>query len=307
MSKPTSPFYKIKNWPAYNEALKRRGSLTIWFDPAMTWDAAPTGKRGRQPDCSDAAIQTCLTIKVLFGMALRQTTGFVESLLRLTDLGPGRAELQHAEPPPEDPEGEHPLSRVPRPAPPPDRQYRDQGRGRRGVERPQAWRHEAARLAQDPHRNRRANTGNPGCRAHHQRRRRCRAGKRHRFKRTGEGCCPSFSTRSHTIRKSPASLPTAPSTPATCHEAIAARGAAAIIPPRKNAKPWKPDTPGAIARNEALRASKRFGRMIWRRWSGCHRRSRVETKMHCVKLLGQRWPRGTLIVRSRSSRSGSPS
>ena len=31
-----------------------------------------------------------------------------------------------------------------------------------------------------------------------------------------------------------------------CHEAIAARGAAAIIPPRKNAKPWKPDTPGAI-------------------------------------------------------------
>ena len=73
-----------------------------------------------------------------------------------------------------------------------------------------------------------------------------------------------------------------------CHDAIAARGAAAIIPPRKNAKPWKPDSPGAVARNEALRASKRFGRTIWRRWSGYHRRSRVETKMHCVKLLGQR-------------------
>lgn len=41
--------YKTRNWPAYNEALKRRGSLTIWFDPAMTWDATPTGKRGRQP------------------------------------------------------------------------------------------------------------------------------------------------------------------------------------------------------------------------------------------------------------------
>ena len=54
------------------EALKRRGSLTIWFDPAMTWEAAPTGKRGRQPDYSDAAIQACLTMKVLFGMALRQ-------------------------------------------------------------------------------------------------------------------------------------------------------------------------------------------------------------------------------------------
>ncbi len=73
-----------------------------------------------------------------------------------------------------------------------------------------------------------------------------------------------------------------------CHDAIAARGAFAIIPPRKNAKPWKPDSAGAVARNKALRASKRFGRTIWRRWSGYHRRSRVETKMHCVKLLGQR-------------------
>ena len=47
----------------------------------MIWQAAPTGKRGGQPDFSDAAIQTYLTIKVLFAMALRQTTGFVESLL----------------------------------------------------------------------------------------------------------------------------------------------------------------------------------------------------------------------------------
>ena len=73
-----------------------------------------------------------------------------------------------------------------------------------------------------------------------------------------------------------------------CHDAIAARGAAAIIPPRKNAKFWKTDTAGAIARNEILRTSKRVGRTIWRRWSGYHRRSRAETKMHCVKLLGQR-------------------
>jgi Transposase DDE domain len=87
MSRPNTPTYKTLNWTEYNKALKRRGSLTIWFDPAMAWGAAPTGKRGRQPDYSDAAIQTCLTMKVLFGMALRQTTGFVESLLRLIDLG----------------------------------------------------------------------------------------------------------------------------------------------------------------------------------------------------------------------------
>jgi hypothetical protein len=73
-----------------------------------------------------------------------------------------------------------------------------------------------------------------------------------------------------------------------CYDAIAARDAHAVIPPRKNAKMWKPDTPEARARNEAVRSSKYLGRALWRRWSGYHRRSRVETKMHCVKLLGQR-------------------
>ena len=47
----------------------------IWFDPTMVWEATSTGMRGRQRDYSDAAIQTCLTMKVLFGMARRQTTG----------------------------------------------------------------------------------------------------------------------------------------------------------------------------------------------------------------------------------------
>lgn len=37
-----------------------------------------------------------------------------------------------------------------------------------------------------------------------------------------------------------------------CHDAIATRGAHAVIPPRKNAKPWKPTSPGAIARNDAV-------------------------------------------------------
>ena len=66
----------------------------------MIWEAAPTGRRGRQQTYSGKedqktawgavfptnAIQTCLSMKVLFGIALRQTTGFVESLLRLVGL-----------------------------------------------------------------------------------------------------------------------------------------------------------------------------------------------------------------------------
>ena len=47
----------------------------IWFDPEMGWEAAALGKRGRPQSYSDAAIQTCLLMKVLFGMALRETTG----------------------------------------------------------------------------------------------------------------------------------------------------------------------------------------------------------------------------------------
>lgn len=46
--------------------------------------------------------------------------------------------------------------------------------------------------------------------------------------------------------------------------------------------------PGLDARNEALRATRRLGRAIWKKWSGYHRRSLAETKMHCFKLLGQR-------------------
>ncbi len=73
-----------------------------------------------------------------------------------------------------------------------------------------------------------------------------------------------------------------------CRDAIAGRGAEAVIPHRRNAKPWNKNSPGAGTRNEALRAIKRLGRTIWRRWSGYHRRSRAETKMNCMKLLGQK-------------------
>ncbi len=79
--------HKTTNWSANNEALCQRGSLTIWFDTDMEWIPPPTGKRGRQQSFSDAAIQACLTMKVLFGMPLRQTTGFVQSLLQLVGLG----------------------------------------------------------------------------------------------------------------------------------------------------------------------------------------------------------------------------
>ena len=73
-----------------------------------------------------------------------------------------------------------------------------------------------------------------------------------------------------------------------CHAAIAQRGAQAVIPPRKNARPWRATLVGAASRNAALNACHRLGRAIWKKWSGYHRRSLVETKMHCFKRLGER-------------------
>ncbi|MBB2776509.1 UNVERIFIED_ORG: hypothetical protein HNP28_001824 [Comamonas terrigena] len=63
--------YRITNWKQYHTALKARGSLTVWIDKNMSWFAAGSGKRGRSPQFSDAAIQFCLTIKNLFCLALR--------------------------------------------------------------------------------------------------------------------------------------------------------------------------------------------------------------------------------------------
>ena len=70
-----------------------------------------------------------------------------------------------------------------------------------------------------------------------------------------------------------------------CRQVIADRQAHAVIPPRKNARPWKDTKVHSRERNELLRTVKHLGRIIWKKWSGYHRRSLVETKMHCIKLL----------------------
>ncbi|KFE33444.1 IS5 family transposase [Thioclava atlantica] len=275
MSRPTPPTYKIKNWRAYNEALKRRGSLTIWFDPEMMWEARPTGKRGRQPTYSDAAIQTCLTMKVLFGMALRQTTGFVESLLQLSGLDwsvPDFSTLSRRQ--------KTLAVNIP---------YR-------GSEGP-------LHLLIDSTGIKVEGEGEWNARKH--------GGAKRRIWRKVHLGIDEKTLEIRAVEFTSGDIGDAPMLPELlgqispnqeignvtadgaydtrkCHEAIADRGAYAVIPPRKNAKFWKPDSAGAIARNEALHASKRLGRKIWRKWSGYHRRSRAETKMHCMKLLGQR-------------------
>lgn len=75
----------------HNAALKARRPLMIWLDKGMQWQwcAPANGKRGRQRTFSDAAIQLCLGIKCLFGLALHQSLGLVDSLLRPVGLYSG--------------------------------------------------------------------------------------------------------------------------------------------------------------------------------------------------------------------------
>lgn len=86
MSKPSPARYHTTNWSSYNEALRKRGSLLFWLDKDMTWLALRDGRPGRPAVFSDAAIQFCLSIKILFKLPLRQTAGMVASLLKLAGL-----------------------------------------------------------------------------------------------------------------------------------------------------------------------------------------------------------------------------
>jgi hypothetical protein len=82
MSKPSPARDRTTNWPDYNGALRKRGSLLIWLDKQLTWLAPHQGRPGRPPDFPNAAIQFCLSIKVLLKQPPRQTSGMVASLLR---------------------------------------------------------------------------------------------------------------------------------------------------------------------------------------------------------------------------------
>ncbi len=266
--------YRTLNWAEYNLSLKQRGSLSIWFDLQMAWEAEASGLRGRQQTYSDAAIQACLTLKVLFSLPLRQTTGFVESLLRLVGLDWA----------------------VP--------DFSTLCRRQRTLTVALPYRGSAGplHLLIDSTGIKAEGEGEWNARKH--------GGSKRRLWRKIHIGIDEQTLEIRAIEATSSSIGDAPVLPdlinqippdeeigsvtadgaydtRKCHDAIAARNAHAVIPPRKNAKLWKPDTPGARARNEAVRSSKYLGRALWRQLTGYHRRSRVETKMHCVKLLGQ--------------------
>ena len=81
--------YRVRNWREYETGLRARGSLTVWLGltdgKLANWTSPrPTRRKpGRQRKYSNHAIETTVTLGVVFGLASRQTEGFLRSLLTL--------------------------------------------------------------------------------------------------------------------------------------------------------------------------------------------------------------------------------
>ena len=77
--------YRIRNWREYERGLRSRGDVTIWLseDAIAAWIPPKNGLRGGRHRYSNLAIRTGLTLRVVFGLPLRQTEGFLDSLLSL--------------------------------------------------------------------------------------------------------------------------------------------------------------------------------------------------------------------------------
>src|SRR3954470_15669962 len=79
---------RVTNWRDYDESLRRRGSLAVWFsdEAVAAWEAERRTSRGGQPAYSDLAILTALTFKAVFRLAYRQTEGLIGSGIGLLGL-----------------------------------------------------------------------------------------------------------------------------------------------------------------------------------------------------------------------------
>ena len=60
--------YRVANWAAYNRALVRRGDVTVWVssEAVAAWTPRRSGRRGGQRRYSNLAIETALTLRLLY-------------------------------------------------------------------------------------------------------------------------------------------------------------------------------------------------------------------------------------------------
>ena len=275
MNKPTSKIYRTTNWSSYNQALINRGNITIWFDSNTQWYAQSTHKQGRNQTYSDTAIQCCLMIKVLFRLTLRMTTGFVQSLIRLCGLdwtAPDYSTICRRQKHiniaigyQKSSDGLHLLVDST------GLKFLGEGEWKRKKHQPEyrrQWRklHIALDAETLQIRAVQLTTNNVGDSQV--------LGELLDQIPKDEEIDSVYTDGAYDTKR--------------CRQLVADRNAHAIIPPRKNGKPWKDTRISSIERNALLDTVKHLGRTIWKKWSGYHLRSLVETKMHCIKLLGDK-------------------
>ena len=275
MNKPTPKIYRTTNWSSYNSALINRGNLSIWFDPKTQWYAQPKGKHGRNQTYSNTAIQCCLMIKSLFHLSLRMVTGFVQSLIHLCRLdwtAPDYSTICRRQ--------KHIDIAI---------NYQKSSNG--------------LQLLVD-------STGLKFLGEGEWKRKKHQPEYRRQWRKLHIGIdAKTLQIRAIQLTTNNVSdsqvlgdlldqIPQDEQIDSVytdgaydtkqCRQVIADRQAHAVIPPRKNAKPWKDTKTSSLERNELLRTVKRLGRTIWKNWSGYHRRSLIENKMHYIKLLGDK-------------------
>ena len=80
--------YRVANWAPYNQALVRRGDVTVWLtsEAIAAWTPRRSGQRGGQRRYSDLAIETALTLRLLYHLPLRQAAGFLHALFGMMRL-----------------------------------------------------------------------------------------------------------------------------------------------------------------------------------------------------------------------------
>ena len=261
------PIYRIRNSKQHNDALVRRGWLTLWVDPEtlQAWRHQGPAQRGAQFRYSDTAIQCVLTPRAVYRLPLRATEGFARSILGLmgldldvpddTTLCRRAKSLQITRPK----EAEGPLHLVI------DstglKVYREgQWKVRQhGYSRRRTW--VKLHLAIDPesHEIRAAMVSEPGV---------TDAEAVPDLLAQEEGPIQGVEADGAYDRRS-------------VYEGLERRGAEAIIPPRRDAKIIRDGNRGGprLARDENPRRIRKIGRAAWKEESGYHRRWLGETAM----------------------------
>lgn len=267
--------YRLRNWSEYSAGLKQRGSMTFWLEESVldSWVVQElSGKRGASVFYSDVAIVTMATLKAVYHLAGRQCQGFVESMFGVMGL-----ELAV-----------------------PDHSTVSRRLGRLSVELPVIPKAGARHVVVDSTGVKVYGEGEWKTRQHG-------VSKRRTWRKlhlgvdeaTGEILAAVVTSNDCHDGQVLADVLAGIDDPIDqvstdgaydhrhCYNDIAAKGAKAVVPPRKDAKIWQHGNRKGRPhpRDENLRYIRKHGRKRWKQDYHYHRRSIAETTMFRLKII----------------------